>query len=63
MLKKCVLGVRVSFDPFWYVFFTYLVLRVTENIEMSYRTLTVRITGGQSVNLNHGWAHRIKGKS
>ena len=46
MLKKCVLGVRVSFDPFWDVFFTYLVLRVTENIEMSYRALTVRIRDG-----------------
>ena len=57
---------RVCFDLFWNVFFTYLVLRVAKNIEVGYGALTVRITGGQSVKIqttggyieleaNHRW--------
>ena len=43
---------RVCFDLFWNVFFFYLFgVRVTENIEVGYRALTARITGGQSVKI------------
>ena len=41
----------MSFDLFWDVFFTLFGVRVTENIEVGYEALTVRITGGQSVKI------------
>ena len=48
---------RVCFDLFWNVFFTYLVLRVAKNIEVGYGALTVRITGGQSVKIQTTGGH------
>ena len=41
----------MSFDPFWDVFFYLFSVRVTENIEVDYGALTVKITGGQSVKI------------
>ena len=41
----------MSFDPFWDVFFYLFGVRVTENIEVGYGTLMVKITGGQSVKI------------
>ena len=42
---------RVCFDLFWNVFFYLFGVRVTENIEVDYEALMVRITGGQSVKI------------
>ena len=42
---------RVSFDPFWDVFFYLFGVRVTENIEVGNEALTVRIIGEQSVKI------------
>ena len=55
-----------SESEFWSVLgcvFYLFGVRVTENIEVGYGALTVRIASGQSVKiLNHDWAHKIRGK-
>ena len=45
------------FDPFGVLFFTFSVLRVTENGEVGYGTVTMRITGGQSVKIETTGRH------
>ena len=49
--SEWVLGVRVSFDLFWDVFFYLFGVRVTENIKVGYGALMVRIIGGQSIKI------------
>ena len=41
----------MCFDLFWNVFFYLFGVRVTENSEVGYRSLTAGITGGQSVKI------------
>ena len=48
---------RVCFDLFWNVFFYLFGVRVTENIEVDYEALMVRITGGQSVKIQTTGGH------
>ena len=48
---------RVCFDLFWNVFFYLFGVRVTENIEVDYEALMVRITGGQSVKIQTTGRH------
>ena len=48
---------RVCFDLFWNVFFYLFGVRVTENIEVDYEALMVRITGGQSVKIQTTSGH------
>ena len=48
---------RVCFDLFWNVFFYLFGVRVTENIEVDYEALMVRITGGQSVKIQTMGGH------